>query len=598
MGTLDEKGRRHGQGVMLFKDGTYEGGWKNGKQHGKGKYEWHSGSKYEGDWADGKFDGFGTYTWPSGATYTGEWKKGKKNGHGRFVWANGTTYEGQFVDDKKHGIGEYISGTDGTKYYGEYENDKMHGQGTYLFPDGARFVGEFRNNNFEGFGTYTTPDGTCYVGEFKNDQRHGVGLLKPPHLGVFKVRYVAGKIVEHQDIFAWLKEIQCAKYTELFKKEEITFEELPGMTDEDLQKLGVTEFGKRRKLLAAIAELPNTKKKTIEKPNPEFEDDLDLGQGDDPYNDIPDGLVLEAGENGSTSSFGKSNEIAVASGEQRQTSIIANFDELSYRVINWKEIKIEKRPIGRGVFGIVYRGEWRGATVAVKKLIGNLGEKEMNELYREATLLEKLCHHPHVVNYIGLVKSPDVCLVTQFYPKGSLYEIVVRRRQELPWKAVVGMARDAAAGVLHLHAEHVIHRDIAARNCLVDSNNRVVVTDFGLSRVKTSAYLMSNNNFGPVAWMAPEALLERKFSEKSDAYSFGVMLWELVARKSQVYPDESPYNIAVQVIEGRRPVIPDSCPQEFRELMNDCWQKDPEARPDFADIEKRLAAYFWSLPDV
>jgi hypothetical protein len=85
----------------------------------------------------------------------------------------------------------YLGVADGTKYYGEYENDKMHGQGTYLFPDGARFVGEFRNNNFEGFGTYTTPDGTCYVGEFKNDQRHGVGLLKPPHLGVFKVRYVA-----------------------------------------------------------------------------------------------------------------------------------------------------------------------------------------------------------------------------------------------------------------------------------------------------------------------------------------------------------------------------------------------------------------------
>lgn len=74
----------------------------------------------------------------------------------------------------------------------------MHGKGTYLFPDGAKYVGQFQNNNFNGKGVYTTPDGTCYIGEFKNDQRHGVGLLKPPHLGTFKVRYSSGKIVEHQ----------------------------------------------------------------------------------------------------------------------------------------------------------------------------------------------------------------------------------------------------------------------------------------------------------------------------------------------------------------------------------------------------------------
>ena len=128
IGSLNEKGRRHGAGVMMFKDGKYEGGWKNGKQHGRGKYAWNSGSTYEGTtmnlsgsgltlilfvgyWKVGKFDGFGTYTWPSGASYAGEWKKGKKNGHGRFLWSNGTKYEGDFMDDKKHGVGDYVSGS-------------------------------------------------------------------------------------------------------------------------------------------------------------------------------------------------------------------------------------------------------------------------------------------------------------------------------------------------------------------------------------------------------------------------------------------------------------------------------------------------------
>lgn len=86
--------------------------------------------------------------------------------------------------------------------------------------------------------------------------------------------------------------------------------------------------------------------------------------------------------------------------------------------------------------------------------------------------------------------------------QGSLYDIVVKRRENVAWKTVVGMARDAAAGILHLHCEHVIHRDVASRNCLVDANYRVVVTDFGLSRVKTSAYLLVSNSFGLVFSLA------------------------------------------------------------------------------------------------
>eukprot|EP01089_Gocevia_fonbrunei_P002933 TRINITY_DN12799_c0_g1_i2.p1 TRINITY_DN12799_c0_g1~~TRINITY_DN12799_c0_g1_i2.p1 ORF type:complete len:285 (-),score=57.06 TRINITY_DN12799_c0_g1_i2:23-877(-) len=272
-----------------------------------------------------------------------------------------------------------------------------------------------------------------------------------------------------------------------------------------------------------------------------------------------------------------------------------------YREIKPEELEIEKRPIGRGVFGVVYRGEWRGASVAVKKLMGTLGQKEMEEIFKESTMLERLCHHPHVVSYIGIVKKPDVCLVTQWYPKGSIHDILIMiskgEEKRMPWKTWVRMARDAAAGILHLHREKVIHRDIAARNCLVDSNWRVVVTDFGLARVKSNAYLQSNNNFGPVSWTAPEALLERRFSEKSDSYSFGMLLWELVAKQTIPYPNMSPYDIALKVIDGMRPTCPDTCPNEWKQLISECLDKEVDNRPDFVELEQRLSAYYYSLPE-
>ncbi|ELR19495.1 protein kinase domain containing protein [Acanthamoeba castellanii str. Neff] len=688
IGSLDGKGRRHGRGAMVFKDGTYEGDWRHGKQTGVGTYVWTSGSRYQGEWLDGRFEGKGTYTWPSGATYTGQWKNGRKHGQGRFLWANGTLYEGQFQEDKKMGFGEYTSGSDNTKYIGEYVDDKMHGEGTYLFSDGARYVGQFANNNFDGVGCYTTPDGTSYVGQFKDDQRHGVGLLKPPHLGTFKVRYIRGKIVEHQ----------AAPMAMTDTEEEITFDVVVELSEEDLIRLGIAEFGKRKKLLVAIEQLPNFRASRTKKAaapaslsssssrvhpalsfdphccpparlvgrdaggpssaqlaradadtdhtegsddddgseralrfNEESDDDDELSiQAEDHYADLGDGLVLETEEKAS-SAYRKSSEFA--SGELEEHGDLFDATQgATYRLLNAKELRIQRHPVGRGVFGIVYSA----GNVAVKKLVGALGEKELAELHREAQLLEyatpglvavsrmhvpcgraglmerhllhrKLCHHPHVVNYLGLAKIPELCLVTQFYPKGSLYDIVIKRREPIGWKTIVGMARDAAAGILHLHCEHVIHRvnesarppeDIATRNCLVDANYRVVVTDFGLSRVKTSAYLMTNNSFGPVSWMAPEALMERKFSEKSDAYSFGILLWELAARKSVVYPDEvSPFDIATVVIAGKRPAIPDSCPKELRELMQACWAPDPGQRPDFVRIEKSLAAYYYSLAE-
>jgi len=166
----------------------------------------------------------------------------------------------------------------------------------------------------------------------------------------------------------------------------------------------------------------------------------------------------------------------------------------------------------------------------------------------------------------------------------------------LPLKILVGIARDAAAGILHLHCERVIHRDIAARNVMVGHNYIAQVGDFGFSRIKQKdASHGITGTIGPIKHMAPEAILSRVYSEKSDAFSFGCLLWEMVSRKEPYEDIKSLLEVGMSVIKGMRLAIPDDCCAVFAELMTQCWENDPHLRPNFKTIHATLQKFYDSL---
>eukprot|EP01087_Luapelamoeba_hula_P018988 TRINITY_DN6220_c0_g1_i1.p1 TRINITY_DN6220_c0_g1~~TRINITY_DN6220_c0_g1_i1.p1 ORF type:complete len:1407 (-),score=218.11 TRINITY_DN6220_c0_g1_i1:15-4235(-) len=266
---------------------------------------------------------------------------------------------------------------------------------------------------------------------------------------------------------------------------------------------------------------------------------------------------------------------------------------LDYKEINHKELRLDETPIGRGQFGTVYRGTWRGAKVAVKRLhIEALKEGDVAQLRHEASLMSRLANHPNIVNFVGAVTiSPHFCLVTAYYPNGSVKDYL-DEFPDVPWKRIVSFARDAAAGILHLHYEHVIHRDIAARNLLIDENYSVAVADFGLSRTLATANLAAAlSEIGPVAYMAPESIVRHQYSIKSDSFSFGVLLWELETRENP-YSGMMLLDIALGVaMQGLRLPIRSTCPPVFVDLMKRCWEADPALRPDFVEIYSILDRY-------
>jgi len=288
-----------------------------------------------------------------------------------------------------------------------------------------------------------------------------------------------------------------------------------------------------------------------------------------------------------------------------QTTGITGLEDL--REIDYKELFLEAKPIGNGAFGVVYRGFWRGAPVAVKRLrveevYKNDGDRFLKEFRAEAKMMNLLANHPNVIRLVGVcTKPPNFCLVSPLAQHGSMEDLLMSPKgKHLPEKVLWQMARDAASGILHLHFERVIHRDIALRNMLVGENYRVYVNDFGMSRLKTteSNYSKTVSALGPVKNMAPEAILEKKYSEASDAYSFGTLLWQLTTRKHP-YSDLDALEVVIETSKGtlQPPPIPDNMHPVVARLVGACWDPVPSQRPNFQQIFNTLHMLHARTPD-
>lgn len=151
----------------------------------------------------------------------------------------------------------------------------------------------------------------------------------------------------------------------------------------------------------------------------------------------------------------------------------------------------------------------------------------------------------------------------------------------------------------YLSEKSFVHRDLATRNCLVNDDLVVKISDFGLSQRITS-----NGNYYradiekdalPIRWMPLEAIIYGKFTTSSDVWAFGVLLWELFSYALQPYYGLSHEQVIGFLKDGHLLNAPESCPPEVYALMRTCWQVSPESRPSFAALEESLKDLHQSL---
>jgi len=264
------------------------------------------------------------------------------------------------------------------------------------------------------------------------------------------------------------------------------------------------------------------------------------------------------------------------------------------QIVEGKQITIDEVRlgirIGKGNFGEVYKAYWRGAEIAVKKLPAhNMTDQFLKDFHKEVSLMRAL-RHPNVIQFLGsCTVVPDICICTEYMPKGSLYKILHEPDQVLSWALIKKMCIDAAKGCVYLHdcTPVIVHRDLKSHNLLVDENWKVKVCDFGLSTIVEQAS-RTMTACGTPCWTAPEVLRNQRYTEKADVYSFGVVLWECATREDP-FVGMPPFQVIFAVgREGLRPPLPRVCPPDFVKLITDCWDEKPTARPSMKEVLVRL----------
>ncbi|XP_016054215.1 PREDICTED: tyrosine-protein kinase FRK [Miniopterus natalensis] len=282
-----------------------------------------------------------------------------------------------------------------------------------------------------------------------------------------------------------------------------------------------------------------------------------------------------------------------------KVQVPAPFD-LSYKTVDQWEIdrnsvQLLKR-LGSGQFGEVWEGLWNNTTpVAVKTL--KPGSMDPNDFLREAQIMKSLRHPKLIQLYAVCTLEDPIYIITELMRHGSLLEYLQNDAgSKIHLTQQVDMAAQVASGMAYLESQNYIHRDLAARNVLVGEHNIYKVADFGLARVfkvdNEDIYELKHEVKLPVKWTAPEAIRTKKFSIKSDVWSFGVLLYEIITYGKMPYSGMTGAQVIQKLSQNYRLPQPPNCPPQFYSIMLQCWSAEPRERPTFEALCCELEDYF------
>ncbi|XP_030259937.1 tyrosine-protein kinase Lyn isoform X1 [Sparus aurata] len=257
-----------------------------------------------------------------------------------------------------------------------------------------------------------------------------------------------------------------------------------------------------------------------------------------------------------------------------------------------ESIKMVKK-LGAGQFGEVWLAYYNNTTkVAVKTL--KPGTMTVEAFLDEANVMKTLQHDRLVRLYAVVTKTEPIYIITEFMANGSLLDFLKSDtgcRVQLP--KLIDFSAQIAEGMAYIEKKNYIHRDLRAANVLVSESLLCKIADFGLARViEDDEYSAREGAKFPIKWTAPEAINYGSFTIKSDMWSFGVLLYEIITYGKIPYPGMTKGEVMSSIQRGYRMPRPDNCPAELYEIMMSCWKNKPEDRPTFEYMQSVLDDFY------
>ncbi|OQR93375.1 protein kinase [Achlya hypogyna] len=258
---------------------------------------------------------------------------------------------------------------------------------------------------------------------------------------------------------------------------------------------------------------------------------------------------------------------------------------------------VRGRLLGTGAHAQVYHGMYNATPVAIKSLVTKR-KHDIDMIIDEIELLAAL-DSPYIVQLVGASwagRIADLEIVLEYMDMGDLHAYLhTHDVGTYPWSQKRDVVANVAMGLAYLHERSIIHRDVKARNVLLDSTKGTKLTDFGVSKIDVQATMTIG--VGTYRWMAPEVLQENRYTIAADVYSFGVLMSEVDTHQipylDMIQPETGnplmDTAILARVVQGTlRPTFSEMCPTDLAELAHRCLAFNPADRPTAVDIVTSL----------
>ncbi|XP_043457790.1 focal adhesion kinase 1 isoform X3 [Prionailurus bengalensis] len=275
-------------------------------------------------------------------------------------------------------------------------------------------------------------------------------------------------------------------------------------------------------------------------------------------------------------------------------------EEDTYTMPSTRDYEIQRerielgRCIGEGQFGDVHQGVYMSpenpALAVAIKTCKNCTSDSVREKFLQEALTMRQFDHPHIVKLVGVITENPVWIIMELCTLGELRSFLQVRKYSLDLASLILYAYQLSTALAYLESKRFVHRDIAARNVLVSSNDCVKLGDFGLSRyMEDSTYYKASKGKLPIKWMAPESINFRRFTSASDVWMFGVCMWEILMHGVKPFQGVKNNDVIGRIENGERLPMPPNCPPTLYSLMTKCWAYDPSRRPRFTELKAQLS---------